>query len=79
MGLHSSSSPRRDRVFRGCDWGLQSSGRVWVVIVMIQKAEDVGDQGCDAAKLPGRMALRVISPKKRSTNGQEEEVGMKWI
>ena len=51
-----------------------------IEIVMIQKAENVSDQGCNAAKLPGRMTLRVISPKKRSTRlSQEEEVGMKWM
>ena len=31
-------------------------------------------------KLPGRMTLAVISPKKRSTRlSQEEEEGMKWM
>src|SRR5262245_12795817 len=42
--------PKRDRVFRECAWGPPSSGRVGIEIVMIQKAEEVSDQGADATK-----------------------------
>ena len=49
---------------------------------MIKEAENVCHQGADTAeKLPERITLRVISPKKRSTKlSQEEEVGVrcKW-
>jgi hypothetical protein len=44
-----------------------------IEIVMIEKAKDVAT----LRKLPGRMTLAVISPKKHSTKlSQEEEVGM---
>ena len=51
-----------------------------IAIVMIQKAEDIGTKAPTLRKLPARMTLAVISPKKRSTRlSQEEEVGMKWM
>ena len=68
----------RDRVFKDARGVRSPAIGLGIEIVMIEKAEDVGDQGSDAA-LPGRMTLAVISPKKRSTRlSQEEEVGMKW-
>jgi hypothetical protein len=57
--------------------------RFGIEIVMIQKAENVGDQGCDAAKSAWADDLAGDFTKEafhRSTRlSQEEEVGMKWM